>query len=624
MKVSSIVLTATAVAFVAAAGATKITPPVQHALDTQNGTVSVVVEFLSSAAFDTDALAALARPDRLNKVTSTLQAAAKESQVHVMQTIVQAMTSNPAIAAQTFFVANRIHVTNAPAVLVAAIAADANVDRIRLPISSGVSTAASVSSDDGDNASVDPAWAVSRIGASAVWADGNRGADIIVGSIDSGVRFTHVALLPAFRGPYGWFDAVGHTAVPVDLDGSGTAAMGVIVSAEHGVAPAASWMACKACSGGRCSEGALTSCAQFMLCPSAPDGSNKVCDHAPHILHNGWATSDDDDSAWFDPVLAAWRAAGIVPVFGTNPLPAPTGAASMSCGSVAGPAASTLVLTAGATNINNSVVASSARGPTKDQRIKPDLVAPGQRVPSTDSRSDAATSTRDGSSFAAAFTAGAAALYLSAYPAATFNDVSLALTRQTDTTDIMPIGLTCGSLSDAYYPNHVAGAGLVSAARALAKAPKTPLPTTPTTTGDDTDDSSMSEPTTARLTTITPPNRTSTRPNTTTTTTTAAPTTTTTHGPEPTTTTAAVLTTPVVTRAPNATRTPRPTSTSVNIGGNSSNVTALDGKFSHDGNGTIVAPETGKDPVTTTDAATSSDEADDDDADDRPWFPFFG
>ncbi len=69
----------------------------------------------------------------------------------------------------------------------------------------------------------------------------------------------------------------------------------------------------------------------------------------------------------------------------------------------------------------------SSRGPTADQRIKPDLVAPGLRVWVVDTQSGTGFNRLDGTSFSTPLVAGAAALLRELHPALTGYEVGLAL-----------------------------------------------------------------------------------------------------------------------------------------------------------------------------------------------------
>ena len=97
-----------------------------------------------------------------------------------------------------------------------------------------------------------------RVRADRVWEMGYRGQGIVVGSIDSGVHYTHEALKTQYRGylgsgvyshDYNWWDPYGiYRWAPGDDHGHGTHTMGIIVGRDgvyyrHG--PRATWIACR-------------------------------------------------------------------------------------------------------------------------------------------------------------------------------------------------------------------------------------------------------------------------------------------------------------------------------------------------------------------------------------------
>lgn len=54
-----------------------------------------------------------------------------------------------------------------------------------------------------------------------------------------------------------------------------------------GVAPGAQWIACRGC-GAVCAEFALKACAEWILCPTLPNGTNPDCSKAPNVVSNSW------------------------------------------------------------------------------------------------------------------------------------------------------------------------------------------------------------------------------------------------------------------------------------------------------------------------------------------------
>ena len=270
-------------------------------------------------------------------------------------------------------------------------------------------------------------WNLRQIGADRVWRDfGVAGRGIVVANIDTGVRFDHPALLGQYRGyraaqapdhNYNWYDPKLLVAAPNDQNGHGTHTMGTMVAAGDGsaaqpavgVAPEARWIAVQGCASVACGELDLIEAAQWMLAPTALDGTNPRPDLRPMIVNNSWADVGGND--WYAGYVAAWRAAGIFPVFAA----ANSGSA---CRSIGSPGDYPDVFGVGATDERDIATWFSARGPTVDGRRKPDVVAPGggQGILSTSNGDGLDYRTLQGTSMAAPLVAGMVALMWSANP----------------------------------------------------------------------------------------------------------------------------------------------------------------------------------------------------------------
>ncbi|GLD92336.1 hypothetical protein PINS_up000869 [Pythium insidiosum] len=300
-------------------------------------------------------------------------------------------------------------------------------------------------------------WGVNMINTRSVWATGNRGQGVTVGIIDTGVRATHEAIRGNFRQSFGWFDPEKKAVTPYDATGHGTHVTGIIAGNNGiGVAPGVQWMMCKGCRSNGCYASDLLACFQFMLCPTTPDGVTKDCSKAPQVVNNSYGGGQGLTT--FDSVIAAWRAAGIIPVMAA-------GNTGPRCGTVQSPGDHPSVLTVGATDASNLVASFSAKGPTVRGLRKPDVMAPGQAIRSSCYTGDNAYCSKSGTSMAAPHTTGAVALYLSARPGTTFDQIR----QKFQSTALIPgsSGYTCGTTPDSTIPNNQFGFGRIDIFRAL-------------------------------------------------------------------------------------------------------------------------------------------------------------
>lgn len=264
-------------------------------------------------------------------------------------------------------------------------------------------------------------WGVARIGADAIWRDfGVTGEGVVVANIDSGVDYLHPALLHNYRGnlgdgrydhAYSWFDPfLPEVYAPAGADFHGTHTMGTLAGADGpdgpiGVAPGAQWIAAT----GSTSTGAGLLSAQWMLAPYPLTGSpaDGDPDRRPHVISNSWNFFQGGDYTYAR-VIAAWRAAGIVPVFSA-------GNFGYSPGTISSPADDCNVLAVGATDNRDQIAYFSGQGPGKIAGCpdKPDFSAPGVAVRSA---MPGGYATADGTSMAAPHLAGCVALLLSLRP----------------------------------------------------------------------------------------------------------------------------------------------------------------------------------------------------------------
>jgi len=311
-------------------------------------------------------------------------------------------------------------------------------------------------------------WGIADINADDVWNTfGVTGAGIVVASIDSGVLYTHEALVNQYRGNlgegsfdhnYNWWDPSevcgSPSTAPCDNVDHGTHTMGTMVGDDGagnqiGVAPGAQWFACRGCEINSCSESALLECADFILAPWDLNQANPDPDKRPHIVNNSWGGRGGDP--WYLAKVNAWRAAGIFPAFAA-------GNDGPGCSTLGDPGTYQESFASAAHDAGRTIADFSSRGsgPFPGARVKPNLSAPGVSVRSA--ISNGGYDSFNGTSMASPHTAGAVALLWSAVPPllgqieATFDVLEI----YTDPS--APAG-SCGAPGPETVPNYTYGNG---------------------------------------------------------------------------------------------------------------------------------------------------------------------
>src|SRR5881394_3238620 len=281
---------------------------------------------------------------------------------------------------------------------------------------------------------------ISYTHAPQVWALGFTGQGIVVAGADTGIRWTHNALKPHYRGwngvtadhDYNWHDSVhsgggdcgANSQVPCDDNGHGTHTIGIAIGDDGGtnqigMAPGARWIGCRNMDQGSGTPATYIECMEFFLAPyplncTPAEGDPSL---APDITTNSWGCPASEGCVVGDELQAAveaQEAAGIQMVVAA-------GNAGSGCSTVSDPpsfyAAS---YTVGALNTGTDTIAGfSSRGPvTRDgsNRTKPDITAPGTGTRSCSNTADNAYTTASGTSMATPHVAGAMALLWSAIP----------------------------------------------------------------------------------------------------------------------------------------------------------------------------------------------------------------
>ncbi|MBC8032092.1 MAG: S8 family serine peptidase [Pyrinomonadaceae bacterium] len=339
-------------------------------------------------------------------------------------------------------------------------------------------------------------WGVQNVNAPALWTLGFNGTGMVIGGLDTGIRWTHNVLKPKYRGwngsvadhNYNWRDAIHsgggvcgpNTVAPCDDSGHGTHTVGTVVGDDGGtnqvgVAPGAKWMGCRNMNQGDGTPATYTECFQFAIAPTNLAGNNPNPSLRPHVLNNSWgcpASEGCTSRAELETIVNNTQAAGIfVAVSAGNGGP--------GCATVADPASIySASFSVGAIDSSNTLAGFSSRGPSTfyaPNLLKPNISAPGVNVRSATRNSDNAFSSSSGTSMAGPHVAGVVALIWSARPHLVRNIAATrTLLQNTANPMVSVVPQTCAGISSSQIPNNSFGYGRVDALAAFnASAPAT-------------------------------------------------------------------------------------------------------------------------------------------------------
>jgi serine protease AprX len=336
---------------------------------------------------------------------------------------------------------------------------------------------------------------ISSIGADRVWTEFSvKGEGIVVAGQDTGYEWGHPALKASYRGwngtaadhNYNWHDAIhepigssttnkcGYNAVePCDDDQHGTHTMGTIVGDDGrgnqvGVAPGAKWIGCRNMDAGFGRPSSYIECFEFFLAPF-PIGGDAMTDgdpaRAPHVINNSWGCTTEEGCSEAEtlPVMTNLKAAGIMVV-------ASAGNEGSGCASIAAPPAmhSDETLSVGAHNHADGKIAYfSSRGPSKhDNKIGPDITAPGVSIRSSIPGGGFSGAMWSGTSMAGPHVVGAVALLWAADTSLIGSiDATVEVFRNTATAKTSTE--TCGGVAGSARPNNTFGWGHLDAYKAV-------------------------------------------------------------------------------------------------------------------------------------------------------------
>lgn len=414
------------------------------------------------------------RNQRLNSLFDKLTDHADKTQKKILEYLLDSK-SNSQLQVRRFWATNQIYVKGATRDLIRTLETKFPADihsiypnqiiaHIAEPIMKNVSQHLNNSRvEDEDFQS----WGLPKIQTREAWkelATANllkSTSEIRIATIDTGVRHTHNALRDNFLGQYGWFDPTIGEPQPEDRMGHGTHTTGTIAGSKGiGVAPWVKWMSCRACPTMGCSLYDLLACGEFMLCPTLTDGSSPDCSKAPHLVSNSWSGGQGLD--WYNDVIAAWRAAGIIPIFSIGNF------GNAFCGTANYPGDLSEVIAVGSTTIEDTLSWFGSIGPTLigGSLIKPDVVAPGSDILSATSTADDDYVLMSGTSMSCPHVSGIVALLFIQNPQLTFDEAKRAILISAQQ-DLQSSRLTCQGIPDTVYPNHVFGFGRANALLSL-------------------------------------------------------------------------------------------------------------------------------------------------------------
>jgi subtilisin family serine protease len=296
-------------------------------------------------------------------------------------------------------------------------------------------------------------WGLAAIGAETAWAQGLDGSGVVVGAIDSGASARHEQLAANFRGgTVSWLDPTGRSAAPVDTRfGHGTGVLSCaagrnVVGVSLGVAPGARWIACAGLPAGRYNNVLALDCADWMLTSGQPD-----------VLIVAWSLPASGCDRSLQPVVEAWRAAEILPVFAAGNHGPAAGSARSPANYQGLSPFGRAALSIGGLARDRSALAETARGPGAcGGAVFPLLIAPAEELVAAFPITPSSYVRARGTSYAAGLAAGAAALLLQRHPEASVVELEEALVGSA--ADLGPAG-----------PDGVFGYGALDVPAALAR-----------------------------------------------------------------------------------------------------------------------------------------------------------
>lgn len=389
------------------------------------------------------------------------------------------------VSYESFWIANRILVKDSNRTVLASLQQLPGVVAVRAPQTYAIY--------EPEVAPVEPMAVeanIDHVNAPDVWDLGYTGTGYTVANIDTGVRYSHQALVNQYRGnngdgsfthDYNWLNPNGYESAPRDGHGHGSHTMGTMVGDDGGtnqigMAPGAQWIACAGCPDGSCPDYALLTCAQFVVAPTRTNGTDPNPDVRPDVVSNSWGGCSRTYDPWYRESVDAWQAAGVYPVFSNGNAsncgyPSPPG-----LNTVGNPARYGNVTGVGSSGKSNGQYANHSNwGPTDNlddvnptdpyANMKPQVLAPGVSIRSSMGSSDTAYGGMTGTSMSAPHVGGLLALMYQAGPCLRGDYAATELIIESTAVDMV---YDDGSpLTPDNFPNFATGWGEIDALAAV-------------------------------------------------------------------------------------------------------------------------------------------------------------
>ena len=398
-----------------------------------------------------------AKVDKTAYVYNVLRETAAQTQAPLLDYLdKQGFTYHP------YYIQNMIHVQAASSAVVEWFAARPDVARVSAPPDPQLEPVTRGGTQPEKTEAVE--WNITRVGAPDVWAMGFHGEGMVVAGNDTGVSYTHPALVNQYRGNmgggtydhnYNWWDGDSGYDYPYDYDGHGTHTMGTMVGDDGGtnqvgMAPGAEWIACAGLGSSEPLE-----CFEFFLTPWDLNHLNPDPTKAPDAINNSWY-----DPSGFDyrPIIQSLNAAGIAVIKSA-------GNTGPSCSTISNPGQVPEIIATAAFAQGDTIASFSSRGPSSQYGptiLKPEVAAPGVNVRSS-VPGGGYDGTYSGTSMAAPHSTGLVALIWSAAPCIQ-GDVPLTKQIMMETAEAK-IDAQCPPFID--HPNDVWGWGVLDAELAV-------------------------------------------------------------------------------------------------------------------------------------------------------------